>query len=116
MWQKVFWRVKELISIVVFYPELVANNLARHGVLSVYALYKHIGSLNMQQNSGGSVAKHKHDKKQSGMLWKPFINEEKERKKCVHRELPREAMRQCGPFKKYTNINKIRKVAQHKCM
>lgn len=43
VWQKVLWRVKELISIVLFYPELAANNLARHGMLSVYALYKHIG-------------------------------------------------------------------------
>lgn len=59
----VLWRVKELISIMLFYPELVANNFARHGMLSVYALYKHIGSLNMQKNSGVSVAKHKHNEK-----------------------------------------------------
>lgn len=43
VWQKVLCRVKELISIVLFYPQIVANNLARHSLLSVYALYKHIG-------------------------------------------------------------------------
>lgn len=53
----------------------------------------------MLQNSGGSVAKHKHNKKQSGTFPKPFINKEKERKKCDHWEQPREAMRQCCSIK-----------------
>lgn len=43
----------------------------------------------MQKNSGVSVAKHKHNKKQSGTLRKPFIKRKKEKgENHVHWELP----------------------------
>lgn len=42
----------------------------------------------MQKNSGVSVAKHKHNKKQSGTLRKPFIKRKKKGENRVHWELP----------------------------
>lgn len=77
---KRFCGEKKLISIVPFYPKLVANNLARPGMLSVYALYKHYWLIEYGAEQRWISGITKHNKKQSGTLRKPFINKEKERK------------------------------------
>lgn len=66
----------------------------------------------MQKNSGVSVAKHKHNKKQSGTLREPFIQKGM-KKNSVHREPP-VGSNEPKYSQKSMNNNRIRRVVQQK--